>query len=301
MPENKFQLDFNALSVRDWEKIAQQELANKNPWKNLTREKRGLTIKPYYDAADLTREKEIALSVATTWKNVPKILVVDEERANADALIHLNAGADGIWFDLHSQSVKFDSLLSNIQLPFCSVFFQVTNAAEAIMESLATYVTRKSSQDEIKGAFFSDLQGQQIRRWKHFSPCGIIAKENINIVDEIVDSLLTAVDSIRKLTQKNFSTEDAFRSISFSISVDEDFFLSAAKIRALKNLWLTLQESYGVKKPAVAFIHADSKRWINENYQPHGNMLKQTTGAMAAVMGGCDALSVESEQEGNTM
>ena len=99
---------------------------------------------------------------------------------------------------------------------------------------------------------------------------------------------------------KNFR-QDAFHSLAYSISVDTDFFLSIAKIRALKNLYVTLQEAYQIKKPTPAFVHGYSRPWINEGFQPHGNMLKQTTAAMACAMSGCNSITVEPESFDNKM
>ena len=298
MPENNFQSNFNAHSVRDWEKIAQQELGDKNPWENLTKAKQGVTIKPYYDSADAIAERKINVSGTADWQNVPKVIVTDEKKANEEALMHLNAGADGIWFDIQ-QCTRVDVLLKKIELPFCSVYF---NAKEvSLLTELADFVESKSMQEKVTGAFLWNVAMNiqpRFNRWKNFHPYGIIVRRNKNIVDEIVDSLLTAVDIIEKLKKDRFSKEDAFHSLAFSISVGTDFFLSIAKIRALRNLWFTLQEAYQIKNPIPALIHAHSQGWVNENFQPHGNMIYQTTAAMAAVMGGCDALTIEAAREG---
>src|SRR5882757_831254 len=113
MGENNFYSDFNHHTVRDWEKVAQQELGNKNPWEKLTREKHGVTIKPYYDATDALTEMNTHLPGVASWQNVPKVIVIDEKKANEEALVHLNAGADGIWFYL-AQQVNADVLLKKI-------------------------------------------------------------------------------------------------------------------------------------------------------------------------------------------
>jgi methylmalonyl-CoA mutase len=300
MPKNIFHSDFNMPSVRDWEKIAQQELGNKNPWENLTKAKRGTSIKPYYDGRDAVEEKKIHSSHVANWQNVPRVIVSDGIKANEEALTHLNAGADGIWFDIQ-EHVKVDMLLNKIELPICSVHFNSKD--DSFISALADFIESRVMQEKVTGAFYWNAEKANARfsRWKNFHSNGIIVKENENIVDEIVDSLLTAVDRVERLTNENFSSEEAFRSLSFSISVDTDFFLSIAKVRALKNLWLTVQNAYQIKNPIPAFVHAYSKSWIKENFQPHGNMLKQTTAAMACAIGGCDAITVEPEASENKM
>ncbi len=306
MSKNNFLSDFEPHIVRDWEKIALHELGNKNPWENLTNEKPqlGLPVKPYYDSANSVMEKKIFISTSPNWHNTPKVLVRDGNKANAEALTHLNSGADGIWFDVQSQTVKMEELLRNIELPYCSLFFSSENNSAQLINGLTSFIDKKSMRGEINGAFFSTKfrpNTLQLRGWKKFRAQGVVVKENKNIVDEIVDSLLTTVDTITRLTSESFSIEESFRSIAFSISVNEDFFSSIAKIRALKNLWFTLQEAYQIKNPVPPFVHINSKKWINESYQPHGNMLKQTTAAMAASIAGCNALTIDPEDFENKM
>jgi len=301
MKKNNFNTDFSAHSVRDWEKVAQQELGS-NPWEKLTKENSGLQIKPYYDSADSVAENKIPVAAANkNWVNAPKIVVINEKEANEEALAHLNSGADGVFFDLKLHPVAFEALLKNIELPFCSVFFRSEDDATAHLSSFVEYIKDKSISKKITGAFFSrdcsltKLDVSQLLSFRSFHSLAISPAKNLGIVDEIVDSLLMAVDILDKIIQEKNIPEQAFNSVAFSTSADTDFFLTIAKIRALKNLWILLQEQYGVKNKTAAFIHVDSYKWIKENYQPHGNMLKQTTAAMAAVIGGCDALSVEPE------
>jgi len=298
MPENNFNSIFSDHAVRDWEKVAQQELGNKDPWENLTKAKQGVMIKPYYDSTDAVIERKMHLAAAG-WQNVPKVIVIDAKKANEEALTHLNAGADGIWFDIRQQ-VKVEVLLKKIELPFCFIYFSVKD--DLLLSELADFIESKSMQEKAAGAFFRDTDAiiqNRFAQWKNFHPCGIMVKRNINIVDEIVDSLLTAVDIIEKLEQRNYSKEQAFRAIAFSISMDTDFFLSIAKIRALKNLWHTLQEAYQIENRIPAFIHAYAQPWVKEDFQPHGNMLCQSMAAMAAVTAGCHALTTEGETDGD--
>src|SRR6266705_2816262 len=101
MEKNIFGLDFVQHSVRDWEKIAQQELGD-NPWEKLTKENSGLQIKPYYDSSGAVKNKIAIALLDRNWINAPKVPVTIEKKANAEALAHLTSGADGIYFELKS-------------------------------------------------------------------------------------------------------------------------------------------------------------------------------------------------------
>src|SRR5436190_18952994 len=42
-------------------------------------------------------------------------------------------------------------------------------------------------------------------------------------------------------------------------------------------------------------VHCYTEAFVNEKYEPHGNMLKGTTASLAAIFGGCDMLTVDAE------
>ncbi len=307
MKKNNFGLDFAQHTVRDWEKIAQQELGS-NPWEKLTKENSGLHIKPYYDSSNAINENKIVIPFAErNWINAPKVSVTNEKRANAEALTHLNSGADGVFFELNSTSIDFIDLLKGIQLEYCTVFFSAKNNLASYLNAFADYVEGQSMEGKASGAFFGKILNDEkinvsrFKTFKNFHPFSISVDARENIVDEIVDSLLTAVDILERLTKDNWPIDKAFGSIAFSISADTNFFLTATKIRVLKNLWLTLQAAHQIKNSSAAFVHVDSIKWIKEQYQPHGNLLKQTTASMSAVIGGCDAISAEPEDEQSPM
>jgi methylmalonyl-CoA mutase len=309
MSNNIFLHDFATQSVHDWEKVAQHELGNKDPWQNLTKEKAGVVIKPYYDSldrllgGDVSSKQRRGTDVA---RNVPKIVVTDEKTANEVALSHLLAGADGIYFEL-SSPVKPHALLRGIELGICSLFFRIGDGSEPFVGAFNDYVVEKSEQEKITGAFFrasnslGENESQVVRFKNRFKSNGLLVPANENIVDEIVDALCAAVEFIEQHRKTQDNVDAIIHTTAFSVSIGTDFFLNIAKVRALQKLWFTLQQAYQIKEPSPLFIHADSTVWNKESFQPHGNLLKQTTGAMAAFMAGCDAITVEPEEKDSAM
>jgi methylmalonyl-CoA mutase len=67
--------------------------------------------------------------------------------------------------------------------------------------------------------------------------------------------------------------------------ISDDFFPEIARLKAMR-----------LKDPDV-FIHAYIKPFTKEAYEPHGNMISSTARALAAVLGGCDALTIEGNGE----
>ena len=66
-----------------------------------------------------------------------------------------------------------------------------------------------------------------------------------------------------------------------------------AKLRAFRMLWARAVESFGgTHEAAQARIAARTSKWNKSIYDPHVNIFRATTEAMAAVLGGADAVTV---------
>ncbi len=79
--------------------------------------------------------------------------------------------------------------------------------------------------------------------------------------------------------------------IGFAVSVDQDQFLSMAKIRALRKLWAKVQEVCSVS-PSVTTIHAETSYRMMTAKDPETNILRNTIAGFAAAVGGADSISI---------
>jgi methylmalonyl-CoA mutase len=72
-----------------------------------------------------------------------------------------------------------------------------------------------------------------------------------------------------------------------------NFFFQVAKLRAFRLLWARAVECFGGREESSkAQIHARTSRWNQTIYDPHVNVLRGTTEAMSAAIGGADSISV---------
>ncbi len=79
--------------------------------------------------------------------------------------------------------------------------------------------------------------------------------------------------------------------VGFSISADQDQFMTMAKIRALRLLWQKVQEECGIE-PSPAAIHAETSYSMMAEKDPETNILRTTIAAFSAAAGGADSISV---------
>lgn len=110
--------------------------------------------------------------------------------------------------------------------------------------------------------------------------------------------LATAVHVLREMESRGLTVEEAAARVHFNLCVGSDFFMEISRLRALRVLWSRILTASGAD-PAVApiSIHARTSRRTGTVLDPHVNMLRATTQAMSAVLGGVDSLHVAAFDE----
>ncbi len=72
-----------------------------------------------------------------------------------------------------------------------------------------------------------------------------------------------------------------------------EFFIQIAKLRAFRLVWAKAVESFGgAEETARTSIHGCTARWNATLYDPQVNILRATTEALSAVLGGADSISI---------
>lgn len=304
---------FDFPSYEDWVEVARQELEGNDPNEKLSLKKGNLEIHPFYTADQKDKINHSTLKAssnpyfgARSWVNIPKILVSDEKKANEMALSYLNSGADGILFDCQSSEINPTILLKNISLTDCSISFLVNENRNKWINDFRVFAESNFDKKEIRGCVFWQSIPENIADtvqnfapWPQFYSLGMMIQSQEDAIDEIAPSLNKVVQLIDAYSEKNVSTQFILDQVSFSMAVGTDFFLDIAKIKALRNLWYQIRGAYNITNTRPIHIHANSTLWKDDIFQPHGNMIKSTTSAMAAIAGGCDSLTVEPEDENN--
>lgn len=108
---------------------------------------------------------------------------------------------------------------------------------------------------------------------------------------ELGAMMASAVSHLRMFEQARQPLLYSAPHIGFSVSVDQDQFLSMAKIRAVRRLWTRVQEACGIE-PSPATIHAETSWRMLTRKDPETNILRSTIAALSAAVGGADSLSI---------
>ena len=296
---------FGEASVKNWTEAAKKELGGKDPFDALALTKGGLAIKPYYDQSDTLAITEDNLRPSLDpylgprgWHNVPDITVKDCAAANKLALWHLNNGADGVQFTLDTKT-DMAKLLHQMELTACSIFFVPKNGRSTLLGEFEQYVHAKGfDKTKIVGGIFCQppegaggTTGQGLEDWGNFHALGHMVQP-AGPTDEIASALLLGVSMAGTME----SPLPAISHLAFSFSIGPDFFLEIAKLRAFRRLWYQVCHAYGATS-GQAYVHGLSHSWDKESFQPNANMLKSTSAALSAILGGCDAITIKPEDD----
>ncbi|TIV04684.1 MAG: methylmalonyl-CoA mutase, partial [Mesorhizobium sp.] len=108
---------------------------------------------------------------------------------------------------------------------------------------------------------------------------------------ELGTMMASAVSYLRMFEEARQPLVYAAPHIGFALSVDQDQFVSMAKVRALRRLWARVQEACSIAA-STANIHAETSFRMMTSADPETNILRTTIAAFAAAAGGADSISI---------
>jgi methylmalonyl-CoA mutase len=110
---------------------------------------------------------------------------------------------------------------------------------------------------------------------------------------EVAYAWTKGLEVLRDLQAKGFSIDEAAGKIRFTFAASGEFFVVIAKLRAARHGWARIVSAAGGSADAARMvIHAVTTSKVAEGEDPHTNILRCTVSACAAVLGGCDSLTV---------
>ncbi len=321
--------EFVSPSKNDWKQQVIKDLKGKDfqetlNWTNAE----NFNISSYYSLEDsedlplnLIQQSQIQV-VMKSWNNREIIKFKSEKEYNSLIINTLNTGNDSFLIDISDVSVReieVKELLRNIKMSDTPFFLKVEKDALFLINELqriAPYDWKGGIDLNILGRYFRTgdnskdswyelgLILRKVQKYKSYSCVNISGQvfhnSGANMAQELAYTLASAIETIDKLSEQNILLHDIVQKVEFTISVGTNYFGEIAKIRALKVLWRQLLgQGYGMSEkdiPPIS-IHCVTSSFYNSSLSPHTNLLRATTEAMSAIVGGCTALSVTAFDE----
>jgi methylmalonyl-CoA mutase len=262
------------------------------------------------------------------WDIRQDFKVENVEIANEKAKNAIKGGATAIAFifndDFEISQSEFSKLLNGINLTEIRLHFVANHGSHVVLPLLKKEIERQSlNSAEVKGSVSFDPIGNMSIKGKfctefekvsnkiaemikngnsdfskfktitvnaqHFSNAGATVVQELGFGLSLVNQYLTIA------TDKGLNIDDITNNIMLSFGIGNNYFLEIAKIRAARYLWAKMVEAYKPEKErtSMIFIHSFTSNWNKTVYDPNTNMLRTTTEAMSAILGGVDSLTVE--------
>jgi methylmalonyl-CoA mutase len=308
MASTNLMQEFPPVSTEAWEEVIRKDMKGADYAKKLIwQTEEGLAVKPYYRAEDIAGLDYLSAPpgalpyvrgtrTAGDWRIREEIDATNLRKANQEALHAVAAGAEEISF--HDAAVRdasdLSALLANLQgIP---IHFQTCD------EALVRLLAHNSGEAPIS-ADFDPLKNLNLAaEILHSAPPTLIPFAihgdefedlGANTVQEVGFTLAAGIDYLAEMQERKVDVNRAASALSFSFAIGSNYFFQIAKLRAFRLLWARAVESFGGDREASkARISARTSRWNKTIYDPHVNVLRATTEAMSAAIGGADSIVV---------
>lgn len=314
---------FEPSSYEQWKQQAIKDLKGKNfeqtlLWSTIE----GFSVEPYYDSEVLenlivekiqqVQNKNVQLPIGG-WSIREDVWVENEKIANNQAIQAIEGGADAITFGLDGRSlatVNLVKLLDKIKLSETSTYFKLNHQTVELINSLKKiigYYPKGGVVDDTlaqwmqNGDWHEDCWTQkavairQTSEWSNFKVLNISSHHfhnaGANATQELAFLLASVVTYLDKLSDEGLTIEEIVANTELSVSIGTDYFMEIAKVRALRYLMNNVFQSFDNQCFNVN-IHASTSTFYDAAITPYTNMLRATTEAMSAILGGCDSLTI---------
>ncbi|QJW88411.1 methylmalonyl-CoA mutase [Spirosoma taeanense] len=306
-----FSDSFPPVDKAAWLAQIRRELKDENVYESLRwLTPDGFVAEPYYTSEDLITLPLDATQAAQKhsaspeggngWLNAPQKRISNPKTDNMILRNALRQGADALVLELPAEidadSDTLTRLLNGIKLSDTPVFFRLDSPDQTqfikALKLIAPY--------QLKGGLLMDTNNSTVEatRLTADSPLfrticvssSVFHNAGATATQELAFLLARLGDAYDQLTEAGLTTELLATKTLLSVSVGTSYFMEIAKLRVLRVLYSRFLQAYGQSAPA--FVHAQTSTFYDARTTPYTNLLRATTEAMSAVVGGCDALTV---------
>lgn len=294
-----------------WITQVQKELKNELAYESLRWQTgEGFTLDPYYTADSLDSlpldGMQAAQQSTAGWLNAPSYTIADPKAANPLLRDALTQGADALVLQLPTVDLNLSQLLNGIKLSDTPIFFCINEAESSTKQrpSQAEFIQKLQTVApyQLKGGLLMAIDETTAEATRltanspHFRTVCISGhtfhNAGASATQELAFTLASLTDTYDGLTEDGLTIDQLVPKTILSVSVGTSYFGEIAKLRALRVLVNRLLGYYSFHPTHPVFIHCQTSTFYDAAVAPYTNLLRATTEAMAAVLGGCDALTV---------
>lgn len=324
--------DFPDVSTERWEEKIKADLKGADYERKLIwQSDEGIHVKPYYRSEDLQGLAYLdtigglrfGSDTPNGWTICQDIVPGrDTGLANERIKAALKGGAQAVRIHLERAPLPGKALLKQlfdgIRLDATEMIFQGYLGADSLYNDYVALATEQGIDPaKLQGLLGADPIGKmaatgvplaitstlgnllsqaadQTPSMRTISVNGaLLQNAGSNLVQELAFALSMANDYLSKLSDMGLEPLQVMQEMQIELASGANYFMEIAKIRALRLLWKAVCKAYGVDPLEGRIrIHSTTSQWNMTLYDPHVNLLRGTTEAMSAILGGADLISV---------
>lgn len=309
---------FSPLSKEEWLRKLEKDLRGR-PVEELDWQlEEQIRLAPFYTADDLpeTAEPISAGRSDNTWQIGEYHDVRDMGEANAAILEGLTGGVNAPLFQLHHlpSMEELEVLLQGIEPTFITAHFAPHHPGKdpaELFKNLIYYVRRKGFDlASISGSVdfdpfldWSDPPFKPLARIIRFAarrtPLFKVLQVNgrtfhagsENTSRELALIIAKGATYLSAMKEMGVAPAMTNAHLQFSVTLSTSYFVEIAKLRALRILWANILDGYGLGEEALPPI-ATHLAPETQTDDPNTNMIRATTQAMAAAIGGANVIFI---------
>ncbi len=309
MTDNKLFDSFPPVSKEQWVKQVVKDLKGKGFEETLTYHTQdGIVVSPFYTHEDITPIGGFKpLFAHTDWEICAEIDGTNEQEGNKQLLYALNTGATAIICYVYAH-VNLSKLFNEVQLQHIKTQLVVEGDVQVLINNLNTFIAQQKNDAAAFLALNIDPVEQLMRtgNWRNNAESDKIELEQVvtwngilcingNVYQQAgappayeIGCLLAHANT---LLQSLHAKQLAPKEIQLNVAIGADYFMEIAKLRAIRKVFALLFKEHGIKVELL--IHAETSSLNMTLFDEYNNLLRATTAAMAASIGGCNSLFVK--------
>ena len=313
--------EFSGVSLKQWEEKISKDLKGKSISKLEWTNQDNISLVPYINKENSKNYKDVDSglkskpnSKSNEWTINKFIKITTEEEANKLAVKSLSEGVNSITF--RGDDINLEILLKDIMIEIIAVHFIVRNPMKLITDLKKLCLDRAITFIDLDSSIAFDYLGNYARKGTWLTSKEQITADLIStfeatkdadvkticanssyfqssgatVSQQIAISLAQGTEYLNLMTP-HFEVDELAKKMQFAMAIGNNYFLEIAKLRTFRMLWANVLKAFGATETSTT-IHTTTSTLFWSDKQPKNNMLRATSQAMSAILGGCDMLTI---------
>ncbi len=302
--------EFPDVSSREWKQKIQADLRGADYNETLIWESpEGIPIKPFYHPDDFEETPPLLVKLPGSWRIAQVIFAGDAKLANAKALNARERGAESLIFTIPTEDININEVLNKIDPHHTPIHLSFQFLSPEYIASIFEHIPDPENNIRLhidiighlakSGNWYYDGGEDQSKflaitaenKGRNIVSADLSLYQNAgaNMIQQLAYGMAHANEYLNILnsttTKKSLPGNAGF---TFKVAIGGNYFFEIAKLRALRVLWKSISEIYGIAQDC--HILATPGRRNKTVYDFNSNMLRTTMESMSAILGGANTV-----------